>query len=312
MKIAKFNVAASLLAIAVMLFSADLSAQNLTFKVGGDDKEKKEVVKEKIVEKEVEKSGPSVSQELKKMFGYKDETSLTGPRVENIGKFFLDKYTGEVTVFAYYKNEPVILGYDLLNEPIAPYFENQAELDAKLAAVYKMGVDAIREVDKNHIILLGGAQWNGNFKPLENTLFDDKIMYTCHRYGGGTDANAIRSFIEFRDRTNRPMYMGEIGHNTDEWMASFCKTMVDNNIGYTFWPYKKIHNSSFVGIKAPEGWRKVIAFSEAPRGTYNEVRKARPNQEEARKALMQFVENSRFENCNIQKGYIRAIQLKAD
>ena len=93
MKIAKFNVAASLLAIAVMLFSADLSAQNLTFKVGGDDKEKKEVVKDKIVEKEVEKSGPSVSQELKKMFGYKDETSLTGPRVENIGKFFLDKLT---------------------------------------------------------------------------------------------------------------------------------------------------------------------------------------------------------------------------
>ena len=50
MKIAKFNVAASLLAIAMMLFSVDLSAQNLTFKVGGDDKEKKEVVKEKIVD----------------------------------------------------------------------------------------------------------------------------------------------------------------------------------------------------------------------------------------------------------------------
>lgn len=212
----------------------------------------------------------------------------------------------------HYKNEPVILGYDLLNEPIAPYFENQAEIDAKLAGVYKRGVEAIRTVDKNHIILLGGAQWNGNFKPLENTLFDDKIMYTCHRYGGGTDANAIRSFIEFRDRYNRPMYMGEIGHNTDEWMASFCKTMVENNIGYTFWPYKKIHNSSFVGIKAPEGWRKIVEFSEAPRGTYNEIRKARPNQAEARKVLMQFVENSRFENCNIQKGYIRAIQLKVD
>jgi hypothetical protein len=106
--------------------------------------------------------------------------------------------------------------------------------------------------------------------------------------------------------------MGEIGHNTDKWMASFCKTMVDNNIGYTFWPYKKIHNSSFVGIKAPEGWRKIVAFSEAPRGTYNEIRKARPNQEEARKILMQFIENSRFENCDIQKGYIRAIQLKVE
>lgn len=210
----------------------------------------------------------------------------------------------------HYKNEPVILGYDLLNEPIAPYFENQAELDAKLADIYKMGVDAVRSVDKNHIIMLGGAQWNGNFRPLENTLFDDGIMYTCHRYGGATDANAIRSFIEFRDRVNRPMYMGEIGHNTDEWMASFCKTMVDNNIGYTFWPYKKINDSCFAGIPAPEGWNRVVrAFSEAPRSTYNEIRAARPDQAEARRLMMEFVENSKFENCKIQYSYIRAIGL---
>ena len=39
----------------------------------------------------MEKSGPSVEQELKRLFGFKSETSLTGPRVENIGKYFLDK-----------------------------------------------------------------------------------------------------------------------------------------------------------------------------------------------------------------------------
>ncbi len=212
----------------------------------------------------------------------------------------------------HYKNEPVILGYDLLNEPIAPYFENQAELDAKLAGIYKMGVDAVRSVDKNHIILLGGAQWNGNFAPLENTLFDEGIMYTCHRYGGATDANAIRSFIEFRDRVNRPMYMGEIGHNTDEWMAAFCKTMVDNNIGYTFWPYKKIDNSCFAGVPAPYGWNEtVVAFSEADRSTYWGIRESRPNQEDARRMMMEFVENSKFDNCVIQYGYIRAIGLHA-
>lgn len=93
----------------------------------------------------------------------------------------------------YYKNEPIILGYELFNEPIAPYFDNMEELNGKLAHVYQIGIEAIREVDNNHIILLGGSQWNGNFNPLRNRPFnDDKIMYTCHRYGGEPTVEAIR------------------------------------------------------------------------------------------------------------------------
>lgn len=142
-------------------------------------------------------------------------------------------------IAGYYKDEPVILGYELINEPIAPYFKNMEELNSKLEPLYKRAVAAIREVDTNHIILLGGPQWNGNFKPFSDWTFDDKIMYTCHRYGGNPTPEAIREFIEFRNRTNLPMYMGEIGHNTYEWMTEFCETMLANNIGWTFWPYKK-------------------------------------------------------------------------
>lgn len=209
----------------------------------------------------------------------------------------------------YYKDEPTILGFELFNEPIAPYFENMEELNGKLEDIYKMGVAAIREVNTNHIILLGGAQWNGNFKPLKDSKFDDKIMYTCHRYGGDPTPAAIKNFIQFRDDVNLPMYMGEIGHNTDEWMAAFCKTMEDNNIGWTFWPYKKINNSSFVGIKEPEGWDKIKVFSEAPRSSYKDIRDARPNQDEAWEAMQAFVENSKFKNNIIQEGYIKALGL---
>ncbi len=210
----------------------------------------------------------------------------------------------------YYKNEPVILGYELFNEPIAPYFENMEELNGKLEDIYKLGVAAIREVDNNHIILLGGSQWNGNFKPFKDSTFDDKLMYTCHRYGGAPTKEAIMGFINFRDSVNLPMYMGEIGHNTDEWMAEFCQTMEDNNIGWTFWPYKKMNGSSFVGITPPENWNIVVEFSEAPRGTYKEIRDARPNQEVARKAMSDFIEASKFKNNVIQEGYIKALGLK--
>ena len=215
-------------------------------------------------------------------------------------------------IAAYYRDEPVILGYELMNEPIAPYFENMARLNAALEPLYKEAVAAIREVDPNHLVLLGGAQWNGNFEPFADWTFDDKIFYTCHRYGGEPTPEAIASIIAFRDRTGLPMYMGEIGHNTDEWQAAFCRTLVENNIGYTFWPYKKLGASSFVGFSAPEGWDAVVAFAEAPRGSYAEIRAARPDQQKAREALTAFVESCKFENCTPRKGYIRSLGLEIE
>jgi len=214
-------------------------------------------------------------------------------------------------IAAYYKNEPTILGYELINEPIAPYFKNMSELNAKLETIHKMAVAAIRKVDKNHIILLGGAQWNGNFKPFKDSKYDNKLMYTCHRYGGQPTKAAIQNLINFRDSVNLPMYMGEIGHNKDEWMSAFCKVMEENNIGWTFWPYKKMDGSSFVGITPPENWEQIVAFSEAPRASYKEIRDARPDQAVARKAMMDFIEACKFQNCVVQQSYIEALGLKA-
>lgn len=214
-----------------------------------------------------------------------------------------------------YKDESVILGYELMNEPIATMFSDtvRASLNAKLEPLYKRATKAIREVDQNHIILLGGAQWNGNFEPFSDWKFDNKIMYTCHRYGGETTKAAIQSIIDFRDKTKLPMYMGEIGHNTDQWQADFCATMKKANIGYTFWPYKKIDGSCMMGIKKPADWDStIVKFAEADRSSFDAIRKARPDQEKGKKLLMEFVENAKKENCIPQKGYIKSMGLKAE
>ena len=214
-----------------------------------------------------------------------------------------------------YKDEPVILGYELMNEPIATMFSDslRAALNAKLEPLYKRATKAIREVDLNHIILLGGAQWNGNFEPFSDWKFDNKIMYTCHRYGGEPTKAAIQSIIDFRDKTKLPMYMGEIGHNTDQWQADFCATMKKANIGYTFWPYKKIDGSCMMGIKKPADWDStIVKFAEADRSSFDAIRKARPDQEKGKKLLMEFVENAKKENCIPQKGYIKSMGLTAE
>lgn len=215
------------------------------------------------------------------------------------------------TIAARYKNEPVILGYELMNEPIPHYMDNKEELETMLEPLYKRGVAAIREVDTNHIILLGGSRWNGNFKPFTDWKFDGKIMYTCHRYGSEPTAEAIGEIIAFRDSTGLPMYMGEIGHNSDEWQRKFCDVMEQNNIGYTFWPYKKIDQSCIMGIKRPADWDTIVAFSEADRSTYAAMRHARPCQVQARQILDQWLENVKAENCIPQVSYIESIKLKA-
>ena len=208
-----------------------------------------------------------------------------------------------------YADEPVILGYELINEPIATYFDD-SYFNPMLEPLYKRAVAAIREVDRNHIILLGGPQWNSRFDNFTDWSFDDKIMYTCHRYGGGASADAIRSFIDFRDRTGLPMYMGEIGHNTDEWQEAFCRAMQDNGIGYTFWPYKKVDNSCWTAVQRPENWELVVGFAEADRSTFAAIRAARPDQGLALKALQDFAEACRFANCVPQDSYIASLLLR--
>ena len=88
------------------------------------------------------------------------------------------------------------------------------------------------------------------------------------------------------------------------------KTMEDNNIGYTFWPYKKLGDSCMMGIERPEGWDAVVTFSEGPRATYAELREAKPDRETARKAMAQFIELCKFKNCKPQENYIKSIKLK--
>ena len=81
---------------------------------------------------------------------------------------------------ARYRNDPGVIGYDLLNEPIAHYFE-AAKLNPKLEPLYRRVVAGIRQVDRNHVIFLGGAQWDTNFKVF-GPPFDAKLVYTFHKY----------------------------------------------------------------------------------------------------------------------------------
>src|SRR2546423_13433269 len=79
---------------------------------------------------------------------------------------------------ARYRDQPAVIGYDLLNEPIAHYFDS-ASLNPKLEPLYHRIVSRIREGDGNHIIFLGGAQRDTNFKGF-GAPFGSKLAYTFY------------------------------------------------------------------------------------------------------------------------------------
>lgn len=208
-----------------------------------------------------------------------------------------------------YKNEPAILGYDLLNEPIAHFFDKD-ELNPKLEPLYKKITAEIRKTDKNHIIILGGAQWDSNFN-IFGEQFDKKLAYTFHRYGNKPDQQALQEFVEFRDKHNVPIWLGESGENTEEWIRSFVGVLDRNQIGWCFWTYKRLNTTrSVVSINKPEDWDVISKFAETPRTTFDEVRKARPPKQKIKKALGEYLEHIKFQNCHINDGYLKALGLK--
>lgn len=207
-----------------------------------------------------------------------------------------------------YANEPIVIGYDLLNEPI-PHFFDMAKLNPLLEPLYKKIVSAIREVDTNHIIFLGGAQWNSNFSVF-GPPFDDKLAYTFHKYWTDTTQAVIQSYIDYSNKYNVPLWMGESGENTNEWIASFTRLLEKNNISWCYWPYKKMESPrGVVSIPKPKDWDVVIKFAKSSRSTFEEIRQNRPDIQTSKNTLKGLLENIKLKNCVINYDYLKALGL---
>ena len=93
-------------------------------------------------------------------------------------------------IAAYYKDEPVVWGYDLINEPV-PQDGREYELLPSFVTMR----NAIREVDNNHIIVAEGSWWGSDLTKIDwldstvqsksgiTSKWDDNLVYQIHHYG---------------------------------------------------------------------------------------------------------------------------------
>ncbi len=210
-----------------------------------------------------------------------------------------------------YRDNPIVLGYDLLNEPI-PHFPQLLKYNPLLEPLYKRVTKAIREVDSNHAIVLEAAQWDTNFKVF-GPPFDSNVVYEFHKYWMPPAQSAIQEYLDYRDRYKVPIWLGESGENTDDWIRQFRVLLDSNDIGWCFWPYKKMEKTScMVAIPEPVYWDEIVAFAKMPEGTGNAEKRiaARPSLEHSRAALDDLLDKIRLDSCRKNAGYFQALGLK--
>ena len=154
-----------------------------------------------------------------------------------------------------YATETVVLGYDLLNEPLPD--EWQFVYADRLARLYRELTAAIRTVDTDHLIVYEGSHWATNWD-MFTEVWDSNSMLQFHKYWSPPDTASIQKFLDVRARLGLPIYMGESGENTLGWMYAAFRLYEHHDIGWNLWPWKKIDTvTSPLSVVPPHGWDSV-------------------------------------------------------
>jgi endoglucanase len=208
----------------------------------------------------------------------------------------------------HYARNRQVIGYDLLNEPIPNEYLG---LNPELEPLYKEIASAIRQVDVNHILFISGAQWGSNFDVFRDVHFDRKLAYTFHMYWREPNEQSFASPLTFSKKHQVPIFLGESGENTDEWINTFRTALDKKNIGWAFWTYKRLDTTrSMRTYRRPEYWNEIVSYEEQFDLPLAERRKALPSAEHSRMALSGLLRNIRFVNTQANPGFVNALGFR--
>lgn len=203
-----------------------------------------------------------------------------------------------------YKNEPWIGGYDIINEPnwnFSGTNKNGCDetLNAPLRSLQMEITKAIREVDQKHLIIIEGNCWGNNYKGIF-PLWDENMALSFHKYWNYNNQGSIQQMLDYRKEHNVPIWLGESGENSNVWFRDVISLIEKNNIGWAFWPMKKIDNIAGVtSVVKTSGYDKLLNYWE--KGT------EKPSSEEAFTILMEMAENYKMENVIVKRDVIDAM-----
>ena len=194
-----------------------------------------------------------------------------------------------------YRDEWIVAGYDLLNEPLPDWFSSY---NSQVMPLYKEITNEIRKVDKQHMIILEGVHWATDWT-IFNEKFDDNLMLQFHKYWNNPDTESIRAFLDKREEWNVPIYMGEGGENNKYWYTGAFQLYEDHGISWNFWTWKKMNtNNSPCSVNIPEGWKNLADYAQGG---------VKPDKETAEGILWKYLENIYFDHCTYHAEVVDSI-----
>lgn len=222
-------------------------------------------------------------------------------------ELFMDDRFADLTVALWtelarrHASRTAVLGYDLLNEPLPNEWQDVYR-DA-LVALYRRITEAVRAVDPHHLLMYEGTHWATNWE-LFTEVWDANSALQFHKYWSPADRPSIEAFLDTGRRLGLPIYMGEGGENTPEWLAAAHQLYEDHGIGWNFWPWKKIETAtSPLSVVAPPGWDAVVAYADGDG--------PRPARGEAERVLAELLDAVRVERCVRRDDVVAALFRRA-
>lgn len=206
-----------------------------------------------------------------------------------------------------YANEPWIGAYDVINEPNWGFTDPKGDRNgtkekdnSSLGKFLKQLTAAIREVDKKHIVIIEGNGWGNNYSGFDPD-WDRNMVLSFHKYWNYNDTASIKNVLQMRRKYNMPVWLGETGENSNGWFTDAISLFESNNIGWAWWPLKKIGSNNPQEIVSNAAYDSLISYINRRPGS------VKPEAGKTAEGLMQLANNARLGNTIIHRDVIDAM-----
>ena len=204
-----------------------------------------------------------------------------------------------------YVSDTTVGGYDILNEPNWGFEDSikdrnglNEQKNIPLRKLLQDITNAIREVDKNHIIIIEGNGWGNNYHGMLPT-WDPNMVLSFHKYWNKNDIQSIQYILDYRSKYNVPVWVGETGENSNTWFTEAIRLFESNNIGWSWWPLKKMGLNNPLQIPSNTDYDSLV--------NYWHGNSSRPTNETAYRGLMELVKNTKCENNIMHRNVVDAM-----